>query len=170
MVYLIIAIILLVIVAPIIRVLPSKEQREQMIKRRLAMGKGISVELVRIEDPDPDPKKHRSTTGKALPRELSVAAYRIHRGRSALEAEKLSWKLLRFAAEKRPQLTSQWYWADAQSALKDGALYDHLSAQVDHLPADVKQIEEKNQFISLYWHERGEVTEVIDFLKRTVEV
>ena len=53
-----------------------------MEKRRTAMASGVNVELVSITDPDLDPKKYRSSTGKPLPRNLSLVAYRMHRQRS----------------------------------------------------------------------------------------
>ena len=66
MIYLIIALVMLAIIAPIVRVLPSKQEKARMAKRRMAMTEGIGVELLKIEDPDPDPAKYRSGTGKAL--------------------------------------------------------------------------------------------------------
>lgn len=170
MVYLIIAIVLLVIIAPIIHVLPSKEQKLRMAKRREAMGQGISVEMVTIEDPDPDPKKHRSGSGRAMPRDLSLVAYRVHRSRGVNQIDRLRWKLFRFDGKGRIPFTDGWWWADAENQLQIGELHDHLSAHVGKLPPSVLAIEEKNQFISIYWHEQGEVSEVIDFLERTLAI
>lgn len=168
MTYVIIALVLLAIIAPIIRVLPSKEQKERMSKRRLAMSEGIGVELVKIEDPDTDPQKYRSSTGKALDRELSVVAYRLHRGRGVKKQEPIHWQLVKHQAKGRVSFEGPWYWSSPAVTLEAGALRDHLSDQLANLPADVVQIEEKNQFVSVYWHEQGEVSEVIDFLKRTI--
>ncbi len=170
MTYLIIALVLLAIIAPIVRVLPSKEQKDRMVKRRLAMTEGIGVEMIKIEDPDPDPKKYRSSTGKALERELSVVAYRLNRGRGGKKQDIAPWCLLKHASKGRVPFVGDWYWASPGSALVAGELSNHLSAEVAQLPQDVVRIEEKNQFVSLYWHERGEVSEVIDFLKRTILV
>ena len=76
MVYLLIGGILLLIVAPIIRILPSRRQKEQMALRRTASSNGLTVELTHIDDPDPDPEKYLSNTGRPLPRVMAVIAYR----------------------------------------------------------------------------------------------
>ena len=170
MIYLIIAIILVVIIAPMIRVLPSRQQRQQMVKRRTAMAQGIGVELVKIEDPDPDPKKYQTITGRPLPRDLAVASYRLHRGQTRNLTDAPSYQLLRHPADGRVQFEGEWFWPSAKKQLDSGPLWDHLSAAVSELPGDVVRVEEKNNFISIYWHEAGEVSEVIDFLKRTAEI
>jgi hypothetical protein len=170
MIYLLIAIVLLVIVAPIVHVLPSKEQKVKMAKRREAMGVGVGVELVKIEDPDPDPKKYQTSTAKPLPRQLSVAAYRLHRGVDASLENPRVYKLMRYDARGRKQFTGQWYWPKDKSVAGDAAITSHLSECLDRLPSDVVQVEEKNNFVSVYWHESGDVTEVIDFLKRTAAI
>ena len=65
--------------APIIAVLPSKRQKEQMKLRQQAMAQGISVELTSIDDPIPEQKKYVTGTGKQLKAVLPVVAYRIVR-------------------------------------------------------------------------------------------
>ena len=66
MIYIIIGLVLLLIAAPIIAVLPSKRQKEQMKLRQQAMAQGISVELTSIDDPIPEQKKYITGTGKQL--------------------------------------------------------------------------------------------------------
>ena len=170
MIYLIIAVVLLVIVAPIVHVLPSKQEKIKMAKRREAMGQGVGVELIKIEDPDPDPQKYQTSTAKPLPRELKVAAYRLHRGASADLNAPRAYKLMRFDARGRTAFTDSWFWPDKQGQVEGAAVLDHLSESLSRLPPDVVQVEEKNNFVLVYWQESGDVTEVIDFLKRTAAV
>ena len=67
-------------------------------------------------------------------------------------------------------LVTDWYWQDVSTQLARSELFDFLETEVPQLGDDVVQIEEKNQFISVYWKEAGDVTEVVDFLKRIVEL
>lgn len=170
MTYFFIALVILAIVAPIIQVLPSREQKLAMAKRREAMSQGIGVELVKIEDPDPDPKKYQTSTARPLPRELSTTAYRIHRRRRSSPELGPAFELVRYAGEKRIPFVENWHWASIDQELKANPLKEHLASTITALPPDVVRIEEKNNFLSLYWREAGEVSEVIDFLKRTVEI
>ena len=170
MIYLIIAIILLVIVAPIIHVLPSREQKLKMAKRQQAMAQGVGIELVKIEDPDPDPKKYQTSTAKPLPRDLGVAAYRLHRGVNAVLDGPRTYQLVRHNARGRIHFIDDWYWPEQSARTGAASLTHHLSDSLQALPSDVVRVEEKNNFISIYWHEVGEVSEVIDFLKRTAAI
>ena len=77
---------------------------------------------------------------------------------------------MRYDARGRKQFTGQWYWPKDKSVAGDAAMTSHLSECLDRLPSDVVQVEEKNNFVSVYWHESGDVTEVIDFLKRTAAI
>jgi hypothetical protein len=82
----------------------------------------------------------------------------------------VSYELLRYEHEGRVHFTEDWYWSSREASLVSGPLSDHLSNHLSKLPGDVVRVEEKNKFISLYWHEAGDVSEVIDFLKRTAEI
>lgn len=168
MTYLIIIIALLMIAAPIIAVLPNAQDKARMVKRRQAMGLGVAVTIASIEDPDPDLKKHRSSTGKPLARKLSCAAYRLSRPKLLGQGAKQesNWAVVRFAARNRAPLVGNWYWEGAAPGVELAAVSEFLVENLAQLPADVVKVEEKNQFISLYWHEDGEVQEVIDFLER----
>ena len=79
--YLIVAGILLMVVAPIIAVLPSPNQKRKMVLRRAAMNLGITVEITNIVDPHPFQEKYLTNLGKRLPPVLEVVAYRVHRPR-----------------------------------------------------------------------------------------
>jgi hypothetical protein len=172
MVYLIIAFAILLIAAPIMAVLPSKRDKERMKKRQTAMRAGISVEMAIIDDPDPDPQKYLSTTGKPIPRRLSVAAYRIQRikPKDRTTGEPPAWVALRYKYRHRTKLSRHWYWEGAAPGPEISPISEFLVGQLDRLPADAVKVEEKNYFISSYWHEDGEVQEVIDFLKRCATV
>lgn len=168
MVYLIIAVVLLIIIAPIAAVLPSKRDKARMVKRRAAMAKGISVEMTHIEDPDLDPEKYLSTTGKPLERKLAVAAYRLQRRKPPGHDDRAEakWAALAYPARKRAPITERWVWQETEPGIELTEIKKFLAANLDSLPADVVRAEEKNNFISAYWHEDGEVQEVIDFLER----
>lgn len=172
MVYVIIAIVFLMIAAPIVAVLPSKRDKARMVKRRAAMKKGIIVEMTSIEDPDPDLEKYLSSTGKPLERKLGVAAYRLQR-RKAPDHEaraEAKWAAVGYPARKRIAITERWVWLDAEPGPGQKEIKTFLGANLDHLPPDVVKAEEKNFFISVYWQEDGEVQEVIDFLERCATV
>jgi hypothetical protein len=149
-------------------VLPSKRDKEIMKKRQAAMRVGISVEMTIIDDPDPDPQKYLSTTGKPIPRKLSIAAYRIqrHKPKDRIIGESPGWVTMRFLDRHRTQLSRNWYWQGAALGPEILPISEILGRLLDQLPLDAVKVEEKNYFISIYWHEDGEVQEVIDFLKR----
>jgi hypothetical protein len=172
MVYLLIAIVILMIAAPIMAVLPSKRDKARMQKRRLAMGRGIGVEMTNIEDPDLDPDKYRSSTGKPLARRLSVVAYRLQRRKAAGQSERQEarWLALAYPAKKRTSITERWCWQDLPPDASMDKIEAFLASHLDQLPADVVQVEEKNYFISVYWHEIGEVQEVIEFLEGCAQI
>ena len=93
MVYVIIGVALLFIIVPIIAVLPSARQKEQMRMRAAARKAGIAVELTSIEDPEPAQDKYISPTGRALEPVLKTAAWRVQRdrGRGWRELPPVAW-------------------------------------------------------------------------------
>ncbi|GJL67267.1 MAG: hypothetical protein NPIRA05_22380 [Nitrospirales bacterium] len=157
----IVILVIALIIAPIMAVLPSKEDKAKMQKRRLAMSRGIGVEMTNIEDPDTDPKKYRSSTGKPLPRRLSVAAYRQTR-KSARDLG-IEWAIVSSAARGRTEFTPGWF---TETPCQNIVVEEFLKSNIAKLSGDVVRIEEKNRFVSVYWKESGDVTEVIDFLER----
>ena len=172
MVYLIIVFAILLIAAPIVAVLPSKRDKQRMQKRQTAMRVGISVEMTIIDDPDPDPQKYLSTTGKPVPRKLSVAVYRIQRNKpkERISGEAPVWVALRFKDRHRAKLSRYWFWEGAAPGPEMASISEYLAGQLDQLPPDAVKVEEKNYFVSIYWQESGEVQEVVDFLKRCAAV
>ena len=97
MVYVLIGVILIVVIVPIISVLPSARQKEQMQMRMIARAAGVSVELTSIDDPNPKQGKYIAYTGKPIPPVLKVVAYRLQRKRARdwRHLPKVSWCMFR---------------------------------------------------------------------------
>jgi hypothetical protein len=164
--YLIIGIVLLVVLAPIFAILPSKRQKQQMQMRKLAMAKGIRVDLVKIEDPHPDREKYITSTGKPLDPVMDAIAWRIPRPRPR------NWRLLPvldwsvIKAADAPGFSQGWVWEVPCEHLTD-EFSAFLTAHLPKLPDDVVRVEELKYTISLYWHERCDeqtVQQIVDFL------
>jgi len=174
--YILIAFLMLVIIAPIIAILPSAKQKAQMAKRQQAMAGGIQVELTKIDDPDPDPEKYLSNTGKPLERRMSVAAYRIPRKRPVdwRQAPSTDW------AANRVRQGSEvigaavpavgWLWDGSPDASLANDLSEFIAANLVGLPNDVARVEEKKYVISVFWQETDEVSQIIDFLESCAAV
>lgn len=175
MVYLVIAVILLVIIAPIVAILPSKRQKEQMSLRKTAMADGFSIELTRIADPDPDPEKYLSNTGKPLERIMSVAAYRFPR-RKPTDWRRLptvNWALVRRQDADMADLPVNWAWDGIPSGEMSGELKAFVAGRLGALPDDVVRVDEVKYVISVYWNERGGepgVAAIIAFVKACAEI
>jgi hypothetical protein len=166
LVYVIIGLVLLIIIAPIISVLPSARQKEQMVMRKSAREAGISVELTSIDDPNPDQEKYVSHIGKKIPAKLKVAGYRIQRRRIG------DWRRLpavNWCLEKK--FEDGWQWTETSQSMS-GVLKRFLDEEVPKLPDDVEQVEESDYNIVVYWRERTKGSEgnVLDFLKRCAEL
>ncbi len=174
MTYLIIGFVLLMVIAPIFAILPSARQKEQMKLRKLAMGQGIGVGLTTITDPIPKQDKYLSSTGQPLDPILSVAAYRLARpaSRGWKKAESVDWSVER-RADPTGGLPQTWHWAGAKPALMSPDFDYFLVRELPLLPAEVVKIEEKNNVVTVYWHERsGEagLGLIIGFLQRCTEI
>jgi len=156
MVYLGIAFVVLLIVAPIIALLPSARQKEQMALRKAARERGLRTELTTIEDPDPDPGKYRSVTGKELPRELKCIAYRRPRPRPAgwrwLPA--MEWAVVR-GEPADGALPDGWRWDVPLPPAASDELRSTLVSTLESLPDDVVKVDESHYIVSVYWLERG---------------
>ena len=176
MAYFIIAVVLLMIIGPILAILPSKRQKDQMQKRKTAMAAGISVHLTRIDDPDPDPEAYLSNTGRPLERVMSVIAYRLPRPRSEARQIAFDWALerkVRQSTTAAEGLPSGWQWVDTQTVQLPVALRQYLQGSVAQLPNDVVRVEERKNIVSAYWNERGDATDLarlIDFMRGCVAV
>ena len=162
MVYVIIGLVLLVVIMPLIAVLPSARQKEQMKMRDAARAGGVSVELTSIDDPNPNQDKYITQTGRAIQPVLQVVAYKLQRKPAG------DWRRLP-AIHWCLKKTSDggWQWSHEQNPAMSDALYEWLRRAVEDLPEDVEQVEESNDNLAVYWHERnpGSEAEVIGFLK-----
>ena len=157
------------IIAPAYALLPSARQKSQMVMRREAMGEGIGVELVRIDDPDPDPEKYLSPTGRQLDRSIAVAAYRLPRPMPGgwKKPSLVAWTLVRTGKEFS-DLPDGWQWAEGDANELPQVLTVFIENRISRIPDDVIRIDEINGIVSMYWHEsdaEGAVGKVIDFLK-----
>jgi hypothetical protein len=175
MVYLIIVVILLVIIGPIIAVLPSARQKERMAMRQRAMAQGISVELTSIEDPDPDPNKYLSNTGKPLERIKRVVAYRMLRERPAdwRRLPRIDWCALRCGGPGTGGLPPGWAWQNELPSQMSNRLKEFIVDGLQMLPNDVVRVDEVRYMVSVYWNEQGSgenLDPVVDFLKECVEI
>lgn len=167
MVYLIIGLVLLFIIVPIVSVLPSARQKERMQMRMTARQAGVSVDLTTITDPNPKQDKYVSHTGRAIPPDLKVTAWRIYRARpnNWRDLPELSWCVQRMLD------TSLNWQLDPPDHASD-ELRNWLNSSVKSLPLDVEQVEESDYCITVYWHERekGSEQSVIGFLKQCAEL
>ena len=153
MTWLLIVLLLLVIVAPLFAILPSKAQKEKMRLRRQAMGMGISIELTRIPDPVPDQDKYRTATGRPLEPVLSVSAWRLARNRSGQEpSTRPDWVAVR-GAVPGGDLPGNWRWEKPPPETADSRVLTFLQGTLQELPADVVRVEDSGNFTSVYWHE-----------------
>ncbi len=180
--YLIIGVILLVVVAPIFAILPSTRQRQQARMRKEARAGGVSVELTSIEDPDPDPERYLTATGRPMERRLAVVAWRVTRKRPQdwRLAPQINWTYERVSGAAEANLPQGWRGQfetsvedEGDSELNGAAELDSLlRASLDDLPGDVAKIEETKYLVSVYWNERNEAdaVRIITFLKRCTAV
>jgi hypothetical protein len=169
MAYVIIIIILLIIIGPILSLLPSKRQKQQIAMRKAAMDAGVSVALTRIDDPDPDPEQYLSNTGKPLERVMAVVAYRRFRPRPDRwrQRPEIAWALNRQHGADVEGLPPGWQWQDTRLADLPPALNKYLMGGIGGLPDDVIRVEEQKFIISIYWRERADpqgLTKLLDFL------
>ena len=168
--YLIIVVVLLLVLAPIISILPSKRQKLQMVYRQEARSSGISVALVKIEDPDSDRDKYLSATGRPLPRELSCVAYRKPRKRQndGKGTRGPGWVMVR---DKSTEGKLGWDLAASENI--EPEFRREVEARVGLLPQDVVRIDEVADLVSVYWQERTDelgLEALLQFLKDVVEL
>jgi len=154
MTWVLIALAIAAVVAPIFAIIPSARQRAVMALRRRAMGSGIMVELTRIRDPIPDQEKYRTGTGRRVEPILSVVAYRVHRPRpdDRRAHPRLDWALLRQPGGKLPFVPG---WSFEQPVDLPPATRTLLQASLPLLPDDVVKVDEVNYMVSVYWHENS---------------
>jgi hypothetical protein len=172
MVYIIIGFVLVLIIAPIISIMPSAKQKAQMVKRQAAMARNIRVDLTRIDDPDPDPEKYLSNTGRPLERKCAVAAYRIPRQRSRdwRQAPSTDWAVDRVEGDSSLVSALGWRWNGPPGDKVARTLNEFIVTNLNGLPEDVVRVEERNFVVSVFWKEIGEVQDTIDFLTGCIAI
>jgi len=166
--YLIIILILFFVVAPIVAILPSKRQKQQMAFRQSARAAGVSVALVKIEDPDSDRDKYLSATGRPLPRDLACVAYRRPRKKviSQIPIPVPGWSVSRDKS-----LDNQLTWIETDTGDIDPIFLQFIESHLSDLPADVIRLDETAGLVSVYWHERSDeqgLAKLLGFLNEFV--
>ena len=166
--YLIIILILFFVVAPIVAILPSKRQKQQMAFRQSARAAGVSVALVKIEDPDSDRDKYLSATGRPLPRDLACVAYRRPRKKviSQIPIPVPGWSVSRDKS-----LDNQLTWIETDTGNIDPIFLQFIESHLSDLPADVIRLDETAGLVSVYWHERSDeqgLAKLLGFLNEVV--
>lgn len=166
LVYLIIVLVILAIVVPIFSVLPSARQRQQMKMRQAARAAGVSVDLMMIDDPNPEQDKYIAHTGRNIPARLKVVGYRIQRRRQKgwHQLPEIQWSLKR-------KLDGSWLW-NSNGGRLSSELENFLEEAKEALPQDVEQVEESFHTIVVYWHERTADSEdnVLNFLLKCADL
>jgi|TARA_Y100000310_G_scaffold337538_1_gene424824 hypothetical protein len=171
--YLLIGLALCTIIGPAFMLLPSKRQKAQMALRAKARAEGVQVELTRIDDPDPEPGKYTSLTGKPLDPILKCVAYRIPRKR-LLDWRKrpmVNWKVVRKHAARSDLLPVDWQWLETAVESLSSQLTTVITTGLPQLPADVVAVEERNYQVSVFWQERGgerDLSAVVQFLQTVI--
>jgi len=138
--------------------------------RRMAMSAGLSVELTRIEDPDPDPEKYLSNTGKPLERVMQAVAYRFPRPRPPnwRRVPQVNWCVVRREAANAPGLPPDWAWEEPYDDRMSNELKEFFLRNLAGLPNDVVRVDEEKYVLSAYWNEHGDeqaVASIVEFLK-----
>lgn len=170
--YIIIAFVLLLVIAPIIKVLPSRADREKMNLRREAMRQGVHVEITKIDDPIPKQDKYITHTGRRLDPILNVTAYHLFRKKPAewRQERTLSWSIERRVTPSTTGLPGNWEWIEKPVGLAPG-LAESVASTLPLLPDDAVKVSETNYRVSVYWHERSGqsgLAGVMQFLGETV--
>jgi len=156
MTWLLIIFILALIIGPILVLLPSPRQKEQTAFRSEAKSRGISVELCSIEDPDPDPDRYLSATGKRLEPVIKCIAYRVARKRPLhwRRVARINWKLIQTGEHHLTDLPAGWTWREPPNEVAE-VLRQALAEELHRLPEDAIAVEEINYIVSVYWREKG---------------
>ena len=150
MAYLIIALVLALIIAPLFSILPSKAARQIMVVRRAAMARGIAVELTTIDDPNPNQEKYRSNTGRQLAAKLSVGAYK---GVARKSSKYPAWSVVRQGSPTEDSDVSGFRPATETPIPSDLRLF--LTEAAKDLPSSVHQIAWDGRQLVVFWVETG---------------
>jgi|TARA_B110000305_G_scaffold109588_1_gene123416 hypothetical protein len=151
MVYLFIGLVLLMLIAPIVSILPGKSQKQIMAVRRAAMARGISVELTSIDDPNPSQEKYRTSTGRALPAKLQVAAYKGLSRQGASPGALQAFQVQRTLGQDGSRLGA--FQSITDTPLSAPCL-EFLGQHAGSLPDAVQQIIWDGRRLNVYWVEQ----------------
>ncbi len=156
MIWLLIVFILALVVGPILYLMPSPRQKEQIAFRNEARSRGISVKISTIEDPHPQLNNYLSATGKSLQPVINCIAYSMSRKKPVhwQSLEVIEWKLIK-AQEVRSETGSYGWVLEAPGAQLPEVLQQALAREQKWLPEDAIVVTETNYVVSVYWHERG---------------
>lgn len=157
MIYILIGLVLLFVVVPIISILPNEEQRALMKVRKIAMSRGIGVELTTIPDHAAQAVKRISGSGRPITPVIKVAAYRRYRKRpqSRHDLPAISWSVLK-ADEGDDALPGKWKWQEQPALQNAQSLKLFLAEKLEYLPESVVSVTEKNRAVSVHWIESGD--------------
>jgi len=171
MAYWIIALIVLFILAPMIRLWPSAKDRQAMEGRRVAMRRGVGVELTQILDPVPIQDKYKTPSGMPIEPKLSVVAFRARHGQLVDDKNRpCDWFAERVGespsplAKKKGVKRADWMvWFEEQRMPESKAeekLVDEVLSVVVAAPKSVVSMDWQNRALSAYWVENGRSEEV----------
>lgn len=142
----IIVFITLSIMGSALWILPSKQDKQRMALRMLAMKRHLSVQLTSIELPDKWDKSKEVH---------KVCAYALHRVHPAREITETVW-LLSYDVWKYNEVISGW-WCN-----KNIALTDADKSTLASFGQNVVAIEISQGTVTLYWQEEGDEKTVED--------
>lgn len=160
MTYILIGLVLLFVVVPIISILPNEEQRALMKMRKIAMGRGIGVELTTIPDHAAQVGKRVSGSGRPMRPVLKVAAYRRYRKRpqSRHDLPAISWSVFK-GPKGDDALPGNWQWQEQPAVQNSRSMKLFLAEKLEHLPESVVSVTEKNRAVSVHWVESGDTSQ-----------
>lgn len=151
MTYLLIGLVLVLIIAPIVSILPSRSQKQIMQIRQTMMGRGVSIELTEIDDPEPNQAKYQTSTGRQLAAKLKVTMYKKTTTNREASQRVAAWRVTcDFKSDpKMPQfqpVSSSAIPAKAESLLQSRAV---------DLPESTAQIAWDGKTLAVFWVEQA---------------
>jgi len=150
--WLIIAAVMMSLVGSMMWVMPSKRQRQQMDLRARARQLGFQVQLSRITAPRAE--------GESEPEQYNVAGYRLLRiGEDGKKVKTEPWQVFRVRSVRNEGLPQDWSWSFGERLLSEDKL-DLLQTLLNALPAGVSSVESTPLYVTFYWDERAEASEL----------
>ncbi len=134
------------VISPMLKILPTPREKEQMKLRNKARELGMQVQLARI------PTAAKTKEQSVLP---NGAAYRLPRER---EQKKLLKTHTTYLLERDSTAQHNWQWFNPklQAQNEQSTLYDILNSLND----DIQVFESTPNDTSVYWREKGSVEDV----------